>query len=153
MPLPTDPLTQLADIELPPPPAWPPWLVVVSAAAAILIVALLFYLWRSKKRGTTTPLPEQALAQLEQLSLRWRNGQLSDRETAYHLATLLRLGLALPQLTRNCPASLAPHAAQWQALISELERCRYQPQVAAPLPAALFEQARHCLMAVADKGT
>jgi len=154
MPLPTDPLARLADIELPPPPVWQPWIVVVGSAAAVLVVvvALLLYLRHRKKQLPTPPLPHQALAQLEQLSLHWHNGQLSDREAAYRLATLLRLGLALPQLTRDCPTSLAPHAAQWETVISALERYRYHPQTAAPLPAALFEQTRNWLLAVTDKG-
>jgi len=153
MPPTADPLAQLADIELPPPPAGWPWLL-TAILAALAIALLLLYRWRKKnRRAPPAPasLPRQALTQLEQLSAQWRDGQLSDRDAAYRLATLLRRGLALAQLTPDCPTALAAQTAQWRAAMSALSRCRYQPSTASPLPAALFEQVREWLTAVADQ--
>jgi Domain of unknown function (DUF4381) len=138
-------LTKLADIEMPAPPDWHP--VTVSGAIAVAVIGLLaaiaFYMYRRKRlRGGKISRPAVALGKLEQLVTQWQDGKVTERETAYRLATILRLGLGLRQLDRHCPAAIANDKQQWLETITMLNRQRYQVASNDHLSAEVFERAR-----------
>lgn len=124
-------LSQLADVDLPLPPNWTPW--VIAATVAALAVALLMGTWwqhnhkrHTKISGTVEHLsPEQ---ELERLAAQWQVNALSPRELAYRLATLLRLGLQLPQLEAAPPATIRSETHRWPGLIEDLAALRYRPE-------------------------
>ena len=116
---------QLAGIELPPEPNWWPLIWTVSAIViAVLIFGLI--LWRNNKAKSNHSLADEAPQRLKQIQQQWQNGELDQRNTAYQLATLLRLGLGLKQLDHNTPEQLADHQIEWQATIQRLQQLRYQ---------------------------
>ena len=131
----TDPqtLAALADIELPDAPAWPsPWLEIAVSAAAIVVIAV--WVWRRlRARREASPLASpspsrEALVRLEALRSQWSAGRLNDREAAYRLCTLLRLGLGLPQLEATSPPSWMQTPRDWEATVALLRRARYRTE-------------------------
>lgn len=138
---------RLADVELPAEPAvWP---TIVVAGSLLLIVLLLYFGYRRLKQPRATspacPPPQQALMRLKAVEQAWSNGEIDQRETAYQLSTLLRLGLNLPQLDHRCPTQLSTQQQEWQQLIAHLDQLRYTPQQIRPLSADTFEQLRQWL--------
>lgn len=137
MTLPPELLQRLADIEPPPAPDWHPLLL---TGAIFLVLALLPLVWRFARR---TPAPRRtALQRLRQLERQWRQGCCSERETAYRLAAILRLGLELESLrTTSEPA----RGREWQQFIEQLDELRYRPQSTGRLSTELFHKARRWL--------
>lgn len=121
---------QLADVELPAPPDWQPTVVAaIVVATAVLLAIGLIYL--RSRRGQSAKLPiasREALYQLRRLQQAWQRNEIDDHDTAYRLATLLRLGLGLNQLTETPPAPLMSEEPQWQTLLQQLAQLRYRPQ-------------------------
>ncbi|MFQ5489026.1 MAG: hypothetical protein ACE5ET_11360, partial [Gammaproteobacteria bacterium] len=93
MTLPPELLQRLADIEPPPAPDWHPLLL---ASGVLLLLALLTLAWHLAHRPLTPR--RAALKRLRHLERRWRQDRCNERETAYRLAAILRLGLGLEQL-------------------------------------------------------
>lgn len=121
-------LATLADIILPPPPDWHSfWLItaIMLAVLALVIAALYFYVRKSRLRQRAAP--SSPLNELATLEKQWRDGVLPTRETAYRLATLLRVGMGIPQLTRHPPLAFASQDSRWETLIRALEHIRYAP--------------------------
>jgi hypothetical protein len=141
-----DGLAALADIELPAPPDWWP-LITLAAALAVVIAALVVYTRR--RRAPVAPLaidgeetgPRAALLRLERLQREWSAGAIDARAAAYRLVTLLRLGLALPQLhPATPPAGLAED--EWRETLRLLYDLRYRPAPEHALTGEVFARAR-----------
>ena len=133
MTLPPELLQRLADIEPPPPPAGHPLL--FSAGLALILLGLL---WIGRRMRRPLPPRRAALRRLRQLERQWREGQWNDRETAYRLAAILRLGL------EDGP-SCASRAQEWQHLMTQLAALRYPSTPRGAVSEALFHSARRCL--------
>ncbi len=89
--------TQLADIEIPAPlPATTDF---IWLGLGLLVTALLITVIVLRRKKNTTPPAALALKKLDDLERQWQQGTLDTRQAAYQLATLLRLGLELKQLT------------------------------------------------------
>ncbi|TPW12470.1 MAG: hypothetical protein FD130_1764 [Halothiobacillaceae bacterium] len=139
-------LQQLADIEL---PAAPDntllWLLLGVALLGVMAI-LGWGVWRRRgKRAATrlnTAVAISPLARLNTLETMWRQQQLSDREVAYELATLLRHGLGLKQLTTSLPTGAT---VEWQRLLQQLSQLRYSPIPAEPLAPDQFAQIKRWL--------
>ncbi len=143
-------LARLADIEMPQSPEWT-WLWLVLLLLLALAVALFWWWRRPRPEGKTTTAPSlDACAELDRLQAQWLAGQLADRETAFRLATILRLGLALPQLTPRCPAPLRHEEDAWRKTVMLLQRARYRKTSEAIEP-EVFERARHWLSTQPDE--
>lgn len=145
-------LSRLADIELPPVAPWALYEGVATVFGLALILALLGGLigygigkrLRRPRLGmaaatTPTPIIDDALMRLDALTAAWQAGNIKEREAAYRLVTLLRLGLGLPQLPPKAPAGI-PQAA-WESLLDHCSALRYRPG-AAGLDAQMFSQVR-----------
>ena len=145
-------LNRLADIELPAPPDWQPLL----TASSIIIMALMLtvlvrlYILRRKKnsiynnRNSDPALT--ARLKLQQLIKDWKSHTLTDREAAYQLTTLLRLGLGLPQLTHICPPYLAADQQAWQETVSLCTSLRYHRISGMQLSLEVFQRAEQWLI-------
>jgi hypothetical protein len=136
-----DPLDRLADIEMLPPPSAPGGAGVV-ALAIIAVAALIWYLRkaRSKESAPVARAPHQeALQRLDALRAEWLHGAIDDREAAYRLCTLLRIGLGLERLDpEQAPVGL--EAETWRSWHLDMQRARY-PASGHPLTEALFATA------------
>ena len=119
-------LSQLADIELPisePSTAPMIWLVI----GALIILAFVAYIfWRKQQTVQHDNDSSLAVEKLNQLHQQWREGNISNREAAYRLSTILRLGLKLEQLTLTPPKHLENNHKQWQHCIKQLQNTRYE---------------------------
>ena len=120
---------QLADVEPPPAPDWQPLIiaVVIVIAATLLAVVVIRLRSRRKHSSHASDKNRDALYQLQLLQQARQQNEIGDHDVAYRLATLLRLGLGLNQLTDTPPPALQSDQQQWQELIRLLARLRYQP--------------------------
>jgi hypothetical protein len=127
-----DPLAALADIELPDAPgsAGSALLAIVIAAA---VVALSVAIVLRHRQGKHEPIPPQSPApgrearrRLDALHADWLAGELDDREAAYRICAVLRIGLHLAQLMPSRPP---PHiqADEWAGIVERLQILRYRP--------------------------
>ena len=145
-------LSRLADIELPVPPDWQPLLIVsgVIVVALLLIIFTRLYIRHGAKLSTDTGVHlDPALAahlQLQQLINDWQSRIINDREAAYRLTTLLRLGLGLPQLTPTCPPHIAADQQAWQETVMICTRLRYQQTPVAQMSLEIFQHAEQWLL-------
>lgn len=145
-------LSRLADIELPATPDWQPFIIAAAAIVAITAILIAAWLvWRSRKcragnRQSATPLAT-VQTRLEQTRMEWQAGKMDDREAAYRLATLLRLGLGLPQITPECTAHLAADQTAWQDTLHLFEQLRYQQAPQTGLTVDVFQRAKQWLAA------
>ena len=116
---------QLADIELPPEPNWWPliWIVSLFLIGQTIITLVML---KKRKSAANKTLPDEAQQRLKQIEQQWQNGELNPRDTAYQLATLLRLGLGLKQLEHGPPESLKDQKHEWQSIVKLLQQLRYQ---------------------------
>ncbi len=147
---PADTLATLADIELPAPPDWWP---LITLAAALLVVAgaILFRTATRRQTHSVAVAPasgddsaREALGRLEQLQQEWASGALDAHAAAYRLATLLRLGLGLPQLHPAAPPT-GLDTELWRNTLALLHELRYAPAPAQTLTPETFTRARHWL--------
>ncbi len=139
MTLPPELLQRLADIAPPPAPDWRPLLLAGGVLLALLLLTLAWYLARRPQ----TPR-RAALKRLRLLERQWRQGRCNERETAYRLAAILRLGLGLEQLQA---APEARHEGEWRQFVAQLDELRYQAQPRRRLSSELFNKARRWLAA------
>lgn len=140
-------LNQLADI-LPPSAPGVGWMLPVIAVAAILaaILVLIGLMNKRRTRHAESP-PHQARRRLAALRDAWQAKQISDREAAYHLATLLRLGLGLPQLAPAWRPAAVEDSAAWLDTLTELHTLRYRNRAEASLSSRSFDRAEQWLAA------
>jgi hypothetical protein len=143
-------LSQLADIL--PPPAPGGWIWLPAVVAAIVMLAAVALLWFVKKhRARRGDIPaREARQRLAALRAAWQARTLSDREAAYRLATLLRLGLSLPQLAPQSRPPAVDDATAWRDTLGELHTLRYRGQGISLSPQC-FDRAEHWL-AAAQRG-
>jgi hypothetical protein len=145
-------LNRLADIELPAPPDWQPLLMAsgVIIIALMLIIFTRLYIRHGKTSRTEIDAHlDPALAarlKLQQLIQDWQSQAISDREAAYRLTTLLRLGLDLPQLTPTCPPHIAADQHAWQDTLRLCANLRYQETSALRLTPEIFQRVEQWLV-------
>ena len=141
-------LSQLADILPPPAPGGPDWmLVIVVGIICVLAATVLVWFWK-KHHSQRMNLPaREARRRLAALRSAWQSHTLSDREAAYRLATLLRLGLALPQLNTQDRPSMVEDDAAWRETLEQLHALRYRDQAGLNLSSQCFERAARWLAA------
>lgn len=121
-------LATLADILLPPPPDWHSfWLFTAITLAVLALVIAALFLYIRKSRLRTRAASNSPLHELANIEKQWRDGVLPTRETAYRLATVLRVGMGIQQLTRQPPVAFASQSSRWETLIRALEQIRYAP--------------------------
>jgi len=128
---------QLAGIELPPEANWWPLIWTVTGLVITLTIIGLI-IWKKNQVHSSKNLADQAPQRLKQIQQQWQSGELDQRNTAYQLATLLRLGLGLKQLDQHTPAQLADQQIEWQATIQRLQMLRYQADSRARLDEETF---------------
>lgn len=151
-----DPLSRLADIDLPAPPDWQPWLLGAGAVLVLTPPALWlgWRLWRRLTRRRASRIaPRLAAAQIDGLLHRWREGGIDDREAGYRLAAVLRLGLGMDQLDERCPTALAAYRGQWAETVAALSRLRYRATPAGGLRTDDFLRIKGWLTASSDPRT
>ena len=114
-------LSQLADILPPPAPGGPDWMLIIFVGIiCILAAAVLVWFWK-KHHSQRINLPaREARRRLVTLRSAWQSHTISDREAAYRLATLLRLGLALPQLNTQDRPSMVEDDTSWRETLEQL---------------------------------
>ena len=141
-------LSRLADILPPPAPGGPNWMLLSIVAIFCLVsMAALVWFWQ-RHRSQQKNLPaREARRRLAALRNAWQSHTLSDRETAYHLATLLRLGLALPQLNAQDRPNMVEDDAAWRETLEQLHALRYRAQPGSSLSSQCFEHAARWLAA------
>ena len=141
-------LSQLADILPPPAPGGPDWLLlIVAGIICILAAAVLVWFWM-KHHSQRIKLPAQeAQRRLAALRSAWQSRTLGDREAAYRLATLLRLGLTLPQLNIQGRPSMVDDDNSWRETLELLHALRYRDQTELSLTSQSFEHAARWLAA------
>lgn len=140
-------LSQLADILPPPAPGGMGWLLPVIGFA--VIVAALVLVWFVKRHRPGKPaLPvREAQQRLAMLRAAWQARTFSDREAAYRLAAVLRLGLNLPQLTPRIRPRVVDDEALWRETLTQLQVLRYREQAPLTLPPHCFDRAERWLAA------
>ena len=113
-----------------------------------LLVAVvgLWFMRKRLLRKTSSPARE-AQRRIKALSTAWQTHKLSDREAAYRLATLLRLGLALPQLNTQVPPSMVEDHTSWRETLEQLHALRYRDEAGLSLSSQCFEYTARWLAA------
>jgi hypothetical protein len=141
-------LSQLADILPPPAPSGPDWilLLVVAVVCLIAVAALLWFVKKHYLRSSGSPARE-ALRRLAALRAAWQARTISDREAAYRLAALLRLGLALPQLAPQLRPAAVDNEQWWHETLAQLNALRYRDHAPSTLPSHCFDRAERWLAA------
>ncbi len=145
-------LGRLADIELPAPPDWQPLLITGGVIIIVLMLAVLLRLTirRRKKisayNNRNSEVTLTARLKLQQLINDWQSHTVNDREAAYRLTTLLRLGLGLPQLTHICPPHIAADQRAWQETVSLCTNLRYQKKPVTHLSLEVFQRVEQWLI-------
>lgn len=138
---------QLADIQLPQEPQLWPWYL-GGALLFALILAAVQMVWRRRRvvaDHNYRPSPREALRQLEQLQHEWQQQQIDDQRTAFRLATILRLGLHLPQLTLEAPSQLRAETSRWRQIIAQLQQLRYHRHPETKLDQSIFDHVHRWL--------
>lgn len=146
-------LQKLADVIPPAAPDDTTWWLGVSAVVVIVATAAAAVLWWRKWPARAVALSPHIAAQtqLQQLRTSWEAKTIGDRDAAYRLAAILRLGLALPQLSDAPPLAAADDAALWRETLRQLRELRYTAASAAPMSAAIFDHAHRWLAAEAPR--
>jgi hypothetical protein len=143
-------LQQLADVLPPPAPGGYGMLSLV--AGVIVMAAAVAWWWASRRRRPRGSVPaREARRRLRELRTAWQSRAIDDREAAYCLAALLRLGLGLPQLTSQLKPAAVADARDWDQTLAELHALRYRHAVGSALSARCFEHADEWL-AAAQRG-
>ena len=143
-------LKQLADV-LPPPPPSSAWILWVVAGVTALVAATVLLWVMSKRRSRQGDIPaREAQRRLAALRSAWQSQVISDREAAYRLATLLRLGLGLSQLAPQLKPTAVEDDTAWYDTLGELQALRYRDR-SNPLSPRCFDRAEQWL-AAAQRG-
>jgi len=140
-------LSQLADI-LPPPAPGASWMLLVTGSAVVIVAVLALVRFLKNHRPRKNALPaREAQQRLGTLRAAWQARTISDREAAYRLATLLRLGLALPQLTPQLRPAAVDDEALWRETLNQLHALRYRDRSSSDLSPQCFDRAERWLAA------
>lgn len=145
-------LQQLADVLPPPAPGWG-WAIAAASVAVLLTVAVSWWWMSSRRRSDRDIAAPEARLRLRELRMAWRSRQVDDREAAYRLATLLRLGLGLTQLTSSLRPAAIAEARDWDRTLRELDRLRYCDAIGTALSPDCFDRAERWLAAAQREGT
>lgn len=139
----TELIAQLADIQPPPAPDSGIWAITLLLALAISAVGAFIYLYKYRNRPVPGTLTHDgnagALERLGKLEREWLAGGIDDRQAAFRLAALIRLGLGQTQWPKA-------NDDQAHALGEQLSRLRYERTPRTTLDRAIFESARACLL-------
>lgn len=156
-----DLLQQLADIEHPAPPEWQGFILLLIAVVLLLtLIIWAIWHWRTQQLHIKRSPITHALGLMDELKVRWSRGDMDDREAAYCLSTLLRLGLGLRQIDLAYPAILENSSvsnksprdkAAWEKTITLFSQIRYQQTPSARLDTETFEVIRGWLKAISDR--
>jgi len=141
-------LNSIADIELPAPPNWQPAILIGIIIFILLFLMLLILQQRSKliKNKIYKHHQHSALEQLEKIQQHWKIKSINNRETAYQLAAVLRLGLKLEQLQANaCPNILIAQRTTWHDTVTQLNKLRYQSHQKDEIESHTFAHIQHWL--------
>jgi hypothetical protein len=140
-------LSQLADILPPPAPGGPDWLLlgmIGGICCLVIVAALLWFIKKHYSPRSNSPTRE-ARRRLAALRDEWQSHTLTDREAAYRLATLLRLGLAVPQLSTHIRPSTVKDETLWRGTLEQLQALRYRNESAHSLSPQCFDHAERWL--------
>lgn len=143
-------LSQLADILPPPPPSGLDW-ILLGIVCLLVAVGSLWFLKKRLSRKAPSPA-RQAQRRIKALSTAWQAHKLSDREAAYRLATLLRMGLTLPQLSAHVRPNAVEDDVTWRETLKQLHALRYQDHPNSSLSNQYFERAERWLAAAQKQG-
>jgi len=138
----TIPFDILADIEL---PNEPNWYSEITLAVIVSSLVLIFIVWRIRQRKflpQTKPETMNAEQVLNDIIDKHQSANMTQREAAFRIATVLRLSLKLPQLTLQAPEILKNEHALWRTTIQQLEQLRYQHNCDTRLSPELTQQVR-----------
>ena len=145
-----DMINRLADIVPPAPPEWQTWVISIAIGLGVCAgVWSIYRYWRSRHHthDRTTPSPADAQTKLAELAALWQTGALTDREAAYRLATVLRLGLGLSQLAPQIEHPAVTNRTSWTEALTLLQQLRYQHEAHHRLTPAIFDNAAAWLAA------
>jgi len=147
-------LSQLADILPPPAPGGPDWLLLLVGIGIVGVTAAVTVLWFVKRRYALRGQPpaREARRRLAALRNEWQSQAVTDREAAYRLATLLRLGLALPQLSVQRRPRAVEDETLWRETLRQLHALRYRDHSGISLSPQYFERAERWLAAAQRQG-
>lgn len=141
-------IAKLAILDAPLPPDWTVPLFIMGFIVILMPIATIMLTLRINRARSNThlSLKQQALIQLNKLETAYASQQCDQRQAAYQLATLLRLGLSLQQFD-DSPFQNDPH---WQRLTLSLNNLRYPADAELlgnehALSAETFQAARHWL--------
>jgi len=137
-------LQKLADILPPPAPGGANWMWLVGAIVIVAALGLVWFVKRHRPRKPALPARE-ARQRLVALRAAWQSHTVSDREAAYRLATLLRLGLSLPQLTPQARPTVVEDDALWHEMLTQLHALRYRDHASSAFSPQLFDHAERWL--------
>ncbi len=138
---------QLAPLEPPLTPDWQPLLYTTATLIALVAIAVaIYYLRKHQQSKNTLSICNEAKSELLKLKSRWQNRELNDSDTAYHLCTILRIGLQLKQLTQTPPPHLITHKQPWQHTITLLSELRYANRSSHSLSEEIFTLAEQWLV-------
>lgn len=152
----SDLLAQLADIELPPAPSWAEFWLICTAIVAGLVILLGIVVFVRHRRRHILPLSYAIVAQEKLASLfeQWKTRQLPERDIAFHLGTVLRLGLGLTQLCDECPPSIRIITQdEWLRVLHVLNELRYKPHSSEQLTEKIFSTVKMWLQNRAERTT
>lgn len=139
-------LQQLADV-LPPPAPDGYWMLPVIVLVIALAAAGVWW-WTRRRRTAGSDAPAcEARRRLRELRSAWQAQAVPDREAAYRLATLLRLGLRLPQLSTELRPTMISDPSAWERTLAELHVLRYRHAVGSALSIQCFDHADEWLAA------
>ena len=143
-------LSQLADILPPPPPSGLDWMLLGIVCLLVTVIGLWFM--RKRLSRKTPSSAREAQRRIKALSTAWQAHKLSDREAAYRLATLLRMGLTLPQLSAHVRPNTVEDEVTWRETLEQLHALRYQDHPKSSLSNQCFERAERWLAAAQKQG-
>ncbi|MFQ5469919.1 MAG: hypothetical protein ACE5EH_06370 [Gammaproteobacteria bacterium] len=143
-------LHRLADIEMPTAPDLPGLFLSVVIAGAFTTCALVYWFMRKRKIRRSPQKHnyctyEEAISRLDDIHHQWKSGSLNQRDTAFQIATLLRLAFNLPQLYSAQPHILNNLQVEWQSTINCLSSLRYPKKPCTTLSESIFTDIREWL--------
>ncbi len=138
----TIPFDILADIELPNEPNWYSEITLAVIASSLFLILIVWRIGQRKALQQTKPETINAEQVFNDILDKHQSANISQREAAFRIATVLRLSLKLPQLTTQAPERLKDEQSLWCTTIQQLEALRYQHNCDTRLSPELTQQVR-----------